>query len=616
MFIKQVKKKNKNSEKVYTYYRLVHTYKVGKKVRQQNILNLGKLEDVPQDSFKLLSNRIEEIITGTESMFSEISDNLEKQAQHLANQIIKKGVFPVKKKKRAISQELSGDYQEVNINSMEQLESKSVGGEWLVKQAFDEFEIEGLFKGIGMTDKETAIAEQLLTTKMIHPSSELETERWLKENSGSTELYSTDDDHPVSRYRLYKAADHMYKHKDDIEKHLYSKTNDMFSGRSQIVIYDLTNMYFEGQMKGSKKSKFSRSKEKRNDCRLIGLALAIDSLGFVRYSRIYPGNIGEPKTFEEMLNDVVKQFSLDAEIPIIIMDAGIATEDNLKIIKQRKYDYVCVSRSFPSEYTKLTENATQLEDNRGHKIEVSKVWVEGKQEMFLQIKSQQKQLKEESMDEKLSQRFLERMVYLKEGLSLPRRTKKITAVHETVGRIKDQNSKVAKNYKITYQEDKQKGLITDIKWEKQEGKQRPKGEYFLRYSKEVLTDKQIWDLYNLTREVEACFRFLKTDLNIRPIHHQKDEYIEPHIWLSVVVYQIAHYIRLKLKEKNIKYSWKTIVEKMQSQQVSIVSLNKKGHEKIYTKLITRPSVDQKSIYDALGFKHRPFIRKTKVVPQL
>jgi len=390
----------------------------------------------------------------------------------------------------------------------------------------------------------------------------------------------------------------------------------MFSGRSQIVIYDLTNMYFEGQMRGSKKAKFSRSKEKRNDCRLIGLALAIDGLGFVRYSRIYQGNIGEPKTFEEMLNDVMGQFETDGEVPMIIMDAGIATEDNLTILKQRKYDYVCVSRSFPAEYTELTENATQLKDNRGHKIEVTKVWVEDKQEVFLQIKSHQKQLKEESMDEKISQRFLEKMEYLKAGLSISRRTKRIAAVHETVGRIKDQNSKVAKYYKITYQEDKQKGVITDIKWEKQEEKQRPKGEYFLRYSKEILTDKQIWDLYNLTREVEACFRFLKTDLNIRPIHHQVDEYIEPHIWLSIVAYQIAHYIRLKLKEKDIKYSWTTIVRKMQSQQVSIVSLNKKGHEKIFTKLVTRPGIDQQSIYDALRFKHRPFTRKTKVVPQL
>ena len=233
-----------------------------------------------------------------------------------------------------------------------------------------------------------------------------------------------------------------------------------------------------------------------------------------------------------------------------------------------------------------------------------------------EYEAKEKQLKEESMDEKISQRFLEKMEYLKAGLSISRRTKRIAAVHETVGRIKDQNSKVAKYYKITYQEDKQKGVITDIKWEKQEEKQRPKGEYFLRYSKEILTDKQIWDLYNLTREVEACFRFLKTDLNIRPIHHQVDEYIEPHIWLSIVAYQIAHYIRLKLKEKDIKYSWTTIVRKMQSQQVSIVSLNKKGHEKIFTKLVTRPDIDQQSIYDALRFKHRPFTRKTKVVPQL
>ena len=607
------------SDKLYTYYRLVHTYKVGKKVRQQNVLNLGKLEDVPRESYKILANRVEEILTGTESLFFDIPDNIENRAQQIAGQIIKKGVFPVKKKKRYVSQELTESYQEVDMNSMEQLESRSIGGEWLVKQAFDKFEVEELFKNIGMTEKETVIAEQLLTTKMIHPSSELETERWLKENSGSSELYATDDDHPVSRYRLYKAAIHMYKHKGEIEKYLYSKRYNMFSGRSKIVIYDLTNIYFEGQMRMSKKAEFGRSKEKRYDCRLIGLALAIDSLGFVRYSRFYQGNIGEPTTFEEMIDDFVKQFETfetNEDVPIIIMDAGIATEDNLNIIKQRKYDYVCVSRSFPSEYSELTENATQLQDNRGHKIEATKVLIEDKQEVFLQIKSEQKKLKENSMDEKITQRFLERMEYLKEGLSKPRRTKKITAVHETVGRIKDQYSKVAKRYKITYQEDKQKGVITNIKWEKQKNKQRPKGEYFLRYSKEILTDKQIWDLYNLTRKVEACFRFLKTDLNIRPIHHQKDEYIEPHIWLGIMAYQIAHYICLKLKEKDIDYSWKTIVEKMQSQQLSLMSINKKGDEKIYSKLITLPSIDQQNIYNALGFKRRPFIRKTKVVPQL
>lgn len=615
MFVKKIKKTNKGSDKVYIYYRLVHTYKIGKTVRQQNIINLGKLEDVPSENFKLLANRIEEILTGTVSIFSTISKELDNKAQHFADEIIKKGVFPIKAKQRDVSQDLTEDYQEVNMNSMEQTESRSIGGEWLVKQAFNEFELGGLFKDIEMTNKESAIAQELLTAKLIHPSSELESERWIKENSGVTELYSTGDLHPVTRYRLYKVATHMYNHKEKIEDYMYSKTYDMFSGRSNIVIYDLTNMYFEGQMKGSKKAKFGRSKEKRYDCRLVGLALAIDSLGFVRYSKIYPGNIGEPKTFEKMIEDVVKQFTKQ-DAPMIIMDAGIATDDNLKVLKGFKYDYVCVSRSTPVDYIKQSENATELKDNRGHKIEVIKVWDKDKKETFLQIKSEQKQLKENSMDEKITQRFEESLKYLREGLTIPRRLKKIVAVHEKVGRLKDQNSKVAKLYKITYKEDNEKGVVTDIEWERQKEKQKPKGEYFLRYSKEVLTDKQIWDMYNLTREVESCFRFLKTDLNIRPIHHQADKYIEPHIWLGIVAYQIGRFVRLKLKENGINYSWKTIVEKMNSQQISIISIDTKEQGKIYTKLITRPSVEQQAIYNALGFKHRPFTRKTKVVTHL
>ena len=100
------------------------------------------------------------------------------------------------------------------------------------------------------------------------------------------------------------------------------------------------------------------------------------------------------------------------------------------------------------------------------------------------------------------------------------------------------------------------------------------------------------------------------------IYQQIDEFIEPHIWIGIVAYQIGWYIRLKLKSSGINYSWKTIVEKMKSQQLSLISVNKKEDEKIYAKLITRPSVDQQSIYDALKFKPRPFVRKTKVVPQL
>jgi hypothetical protein len=612
MFIRGITKKNKEGNKIYTYYRLARTYKVGSKVRQDTVINLGKLEGLPKEKHKLLANRIEELLTGTESLFFDVDDDIEKLASQFTKKIIDKGVFTLKKKPRPISKEAETDYQEVDINSIEQLESKTIGGEWLVKQAFDKFGMSDLFSSIGMSGNEASIAQMLLTAKMLHPSSELETERWLQENSGVHEIHSLSNTHPVTRYRLYKAATHMYKDKDKIEKSLYSTTQNLFSNKSKIVIYDLTNMYFEGRMLGSKKAKFGRSKQKRSDRRLVGLALAIDGLGFVRYSKIYDGNVSEPGTFSMMLDDVESQLYIKGERPVVVMDAGISTEENLENVRERNYDYICVSRTKPKEYVKLSEKATLLSDNRNNTIEVIKVSVEGKQDTFLHIKSHQKQLKEQSINDKLTERFEDSMKYLKEGLSVPRRLKKIVPVHEKVGRIKKQFSKVAKLYKITYKEDTQKGVVTDIIWEEQKEKQSPDGEYFLRYSKEMLTEEQIWDTYNMSRDVEATFRCLKTDLDIRPIFHQKDTYILPHIWLGIVAYQVVNYIRLKLKENDVNYSWSTIVEKMKAQQYSLQSSNSKNG-KIYTKLCTRPSADLKEIYSALGFKERPFVRKSKVV---
>ena len=136
------------------------------------------------------------------------------------------------------------------------------------------------------------------------------------------------------------------------------------------------------------------------------------------------------------------------------------------------------------------------------------------------------------------------------------------------------------------------------------------------YSKNNLTEKEIWDAYNLTREVEASFRCLKTDFNIRPIHHQKDAYIEPHIWLGIIAYQVVNFIRQVLKDKKINYSWTTIVEKMKSQKCSLISMSGKGNKRIFSKLCTRPNKDVKKIYEALDFKERPYTRKTKVVTQM
>lgn len=612
MFIRSVQKKNKKKDKTYTYYRLTHSYRVGNKSRQIVILNLGKLEGLDKTYHKVLATRIEELVTGVSNLFvSEYPKEIETLAQGFAKQISKEKIFTPQKGK-AISKDIENRYQSVDLDTLEQLESKTMGGEWLVKQTFDRLGFPSILQHIGLDEKQVDVAQLLLTAKLLHPSSELETERWLEENSAAASLYN---DQKCTRYLLYQVATKLYDKKIALDKELYNNLTNLFSKRSKIVVYDLTNIHFEGQMLGSEKAAFGKSKQKRNDRRLIGLALAIDALGFVRESRFYKGNVNEPSTFIEVIESLIGQLSIPGEKPLIVMDAGIATEDNLTQLRNDpyNYDYVCVSRSIPKQYEKLSETAKTIADNRGHKIHLTKISVTQKPDHFLHIKSDQKQLKEISMDSKLTLKLEAQLESIKKKLPKRGTLKKTAKVHEKVGAIKSKLSRVGHLYQIDYVEDTEKGIVTDINWKRIKEKQRPKGEYFLRYTKNAIAEDKIWDAYNLTREVEAVFRCLKTDLNIRPIYHQKDAYIEPHIWLGILAYQVLNYIRRTLKQSDINYSWTRIVQKMNTMQSSMITLNNDQNQKLYAKLCTRPTKDQEKIFDALNFKHRPFVRKTKVV---
>ena len=121
----------------------------------------------------------------------------------------------------------------------------------------------------------------------------------------------------------------------------------------------------------------------------------------MRYNKFHKGNVSEPETFSAMIKDVNKQFSANEEVPVVVMDAGIATEGNLELLRsdEYRYDYVCVNRTTPKEYDEFSENTETISDNRGNKIELTKADVKDKPDNFLHIKSQQKQKKEKSIDE-------------------------------------------------------------------------------------------------------------------------------------------------------------------------------------------------------------------------
>lgn len=618
MFIKKIDKSNSGGKK-YTYYRLCESIRIGSKTRHHNLLNLGILSDLKDDDRKALANRIESLYLGINSMFVELPDKVETLAVKFYKELREK----YKQEKRAASIMAQPGATEalpakeldlVDINSIQHDEVREVGAEWLCLQAIEELGIPALLASKDW-DKETiSKALALLVSRAVYPASEHKTSQWIESSSGITELIFKEHK-SLSHQSLYKIGDKLFEHKDALCKHLSTKTNELFNLSDKIVFYDLTNTYFEGRKEGSEKAQFGRSKEKRSDAKLISLALVVNAEGFVKYSKIYEGNIYEAHT----LLSTIEALSANANSikPLVVMDAGIAVDDNLKMLKEKGYDYLCVTRTKLKEFKVAKTDAKPIEitDNRNNKIQLQQVIKEGCTDQYMYIRSEMKAVKEASMEAHYSKRFEEELDHLAKVIHTKGGTKKTTKVYERLGRIKERYPAANKHYKIVVEEKNQiTTLITYSRNQPPEPKQT-QGVYFLRTSLKEKDEKTIWNIYNTLTEVEATFRTLKTDLSLRPVYHQKDSRTEAHIHLGVLAYMVVNTIRYKLKQKAIHHDWNNIIRIMNTQKIVTTSIKNDKEQVIIIKKCSQPNSEVIAIYQATKCKPIPFRLKKYVVPQ-
>ncbi len=161
------------------------------------------------------------------------------------------------------------------------------------------------------------------------------------------------------------------------------------------------------------------------------------------------------------------------------------------------------------------------------------------------------------MSDKLKQRFEEDLSTIEKALSSKGGTKKINKVWERIGRAKQKHNRISSNYAIEVTEEK--GIAILIKWHFKQvvtKEDKAKGVYFIRTNYDDANEQELWEVYNTIREVESTFRCLKTDLNIRPVHHQNDNRIQAHIYQTILAYQLVNTIRHYLKRSDIHLDWK------------------------------------------------------------
>lgn len=601
--------------------RLCESYRIGSKIRHKSIITLGLAPALDtREKKKELADRIEELLTGSKKMFPMLlAKNIEDLAQKFYKKIKEKKTVKIKEtiaeKQNDTKETQKKDFEKIDMNSISTEEVKEVGSEWLCYQAIEKLGLNRFLQEQGWEQKRINIGLIHLISKAIYPASEHKTAQWIQENSAVAELFSIESQ-KINRHHLYKASRELYAIKDKIEPFLSRKTNELFDLEDKIILYDLTNTYFEGRKAASELAQFGRSKEKRSDAKLIALALVTNAEGFVKYSKIYKGNIADCATLEATVTELSVATSIQKRKLLVVIDAGIATEDNLKMLKEKGYDYLCVTRQKLKEYTVVNVGKTpvKIKDNRGNEIEIQQVKKDNEPDAFLYIRSKQKVLKEVSMASHFSVRYEEELNHLSASLQKKGSTKKSDKVCERIGRIKERYPTANKFYQIEIQS--KDGIATELKWSKKPMTvKNTDGVYFLRCSKTTFDEKDFWNIYNTLTEIEATFRILKTDLSLRPVYHQKDIHSEAHIFLGILSYSIVATIRYQLKQKKIHYDWSNIVRKMNTQKSVTTTMKNEAGKKIIIKTCSNPSTDMNDIYQAMNYKKMPFYRKKFVFPE-
>lgn len=511
----------------------------------------------------------------------------------------------------------------VNVNTIKHTDAREVGAENVCLQALRELRFEEFLRSEGWNERKIDATLASLIVRTVYSPSEWKALRILDENSAAMELLTGEFGNTVTQREVYAAAPSLYALKDKLERHLCHRTDTLFNLTNRIMLFDLTNFYFEGSKQYSKKAKFGRSKEKRSDCRLLVLALAINTEGFIRYSSILEGNAADPDTLPDMIDNIIAMnpVSPDPEEKVlVIIDAGIATEKNLGLILSKGYNYLCVSRTKFTDYTLEDEGRrVTVFDSRKRPITLAQVAHEEGGDYFLRVNSPSKAMTERSMNRQWRERFEEELKKARNALSAKGGTKNYEKVIERVGRALSRYPSISKYYEIEYiRSEENPQNMGDLKWQikiSQEQAEERFGTYFLRTNIPTLDEKSTWEYYNLIREIETSNRQLKTDLGLRPIHHQKDDASDAHLFFGLLAYWIVNTIRYKLKQHGINHYWTELKRILFTQKaITTEAVNAKG-EIVEIRQCSDPTDSAAEIYRCLGYKPKPFKKHTIKPPE-
>jgi len=556
--------------KVHRYWCLVRSVRVGRRVIQQTVAQLGELDERGRIEARTLARQL---IGAPEQaqLFNDGSEDL---------------TVPVRLKGIRIER------------------SRQFGDVYLALALWRGTGLEELCRQLLPAGLEriawAKMAAVLVTARFCEPSSELHiAEDWYRRTALCDLLQLGDEE--VNKDRLYRALDHLLAHKATLEAHLSKRCGELFAVQNEVLLYDVTSTYFEGQAEGNPQAQRGYSRDHRPDCKQVCIALVVTFDGFPLGYEVFAGNIHDSRTLQTIVAIMEARHGVMGRV--WITDRGMASAENLAWLRQTCRRYI-----IGAPKSELKRFAAELARPDGWRtvhegVEVKLTSHPETKETVILCRSADRRSKEQAMHDKFSQRIEQALDRLAARIARSKKRLDLTTVNRQIGRILQQNQRAAGRFAIVLEPDGCPAgfrLRADHNASFDDWVALSEGAYLLRSNITDWGDQQLWKAYIQLTQAEAAFRIQKDQLNVRPIWHQREDRVQAHILVCFLAFVLWKSLEMWQQRAGLGNSPRTILEELARIQSNDVVLPTTTHGQIRLRCVSQPDAAQATLLDRLG----------------
>jgi transposase len=495
------------------------------------------------------------------------------------------------------------EWVEVDTAAVRVENQLAFGGPWLALELIRQLRLDDFLKQTIPPGNEkvpwSLMAQVLVVCRLCNPSSELYIAEHYYRSTALHELLGVPAE-KVYDERLYRALDALLPHKEALEEHLKNRLGELFGLKYDLLLYDVTSTYFEGEAKGNPLAQRGYSRDKRSDCKQVCIGLVVSKCGMPLGYEVFAGNRVDVTTLQEIVETMESRYGKADRI--WVGDRGMMSKKNVEYLKSGNRRYIIgASKASLKQFERelLADDWRQIRVGLEVKLCPSP---EGKEEVFILCRSSDRHQKEAAMHRRFEER-IERELQ-KIAASCGRRKWKKEVIDRRIGRVMSQNSRAAGLFEVAVQETAD-GRAT-ITWQKQDAwrdwAQLSEGCYLLRSNVTDWSAEELWKAYIQLTEAEAAFRIHKSDLRIRPIWHQREERVLAHILVCFLAYVLWKTLHQIVQAAGLGDEPRRVLDELSKINMVDVVLPTRCGVEIRRRCITQPTEHQAILLQRIGLQ--------------